>query len=182
MDTGLILLGLSQKKFTVLFDQIRITHPHICIIVIQHNLRLRPDDLTPVRGINLHASTQPDRVAIVVRTATSDDQPVGSGLTAPQLTNKMPAVIMEPVEIFTVAAFPCEIGSARVFNQPTIGIAHITGRLPCMTPITAVTFHRITGYGSIDAIKGAIAEHRVTLLFSNRTAPRRRTQAGIAIR
>ena len=91
-------------------------------------------------------------------------------------------MIMEPVEVFSVAGFPGEVGRPRMLHEPPVGITFVGGRIPSPTAVTTVAENRMTIDAAINNVDRTIAQHREALLRRNGAAARGRAQTHVAFR
>ena len=146
MDARYVLLRFSQIILAILFDQVRVAHANVGIVVIENYFRLTPLNYPTFRTIRFYASAQPNGIAIFVCVRT----------LCWMLSNKAPPVIVKPVEVASIGAAPGEVSRSWVFKKSSIGEFFILRIGPGAAAVARVGAGWMAVDRSVDTVKRSV--------------------------
>ncbi len=91
------LLRFRDVEAILFFDEVRVAHADVGIIIVEQDFGLRPFNHLAVRRVDFAASHEPGRIAVIIRAAAL------LAIRA-ELADEASAVVVEPVEVTAVAA------------------------------------------------------------------------------
>src|ERR1035441_6935956 len=122
MDPRESLLRFSYVELPVIFDEIRVAHARIGILVVKQDLRLRPVDM----AFLFDTARNPRGVAVEIVI------PFGR-------MHRLAAMVVIPEKVFAIRKLLHEVRGSRMLDPAAFGtVCRVLGRCPRVASVAAI--------------------------------------------